>query len=154
MIKLRDILNEIKVNNPVYDAIGETYNGDVIKINMASDFSITLIKMGLKTLKINNPNLKSLYCSGNRLQKLDILRCPYLERLYCFNNWLTSLDVSNNLALSILHCNNNKLTHIDLSHNKYLYDISIYSNKLQLLDISNNNITYLSYDKKTTPLIR
>ena len=82
--------------------------------------------------------LKSLYCSSNKLTDLDITKNLYLKELYCHENQLTALNVSNNTALTRLYCSKNQLTDLDVSKNIALEGINCDGNQLTALNVSNN----------------
>lgn len=49
-------------------------------------------------------NLKTLWCSNNKLTSINVNNCPHLEKIYCQNNQLTSLDIGNCHLLIELNC--------------------------------------------------
>ena len=94
---------------------------------------------GLTELDLsNNPGIRALDVSYNRLTKLDIRDLSSLEELHCNDNELDNLDLGGNPALTILCTSVNHLTSIDLSGNKELTDLHIDRNLLEEIDISQN----------------
>lgn len=57
----------------------------------------------------HNPELKYIFCAGNKLTSLDISKCPKLINVYATDNYLTSFDVSNNPNLYIVEIDKNCL---------------------------------------------
>jgi Leucine-rich repeat (LRR) protein len=53
--------------------------------------------------------IKELACQWNKLDSLDVSKCPKLKRLDCNENNLTLLDVEKNTELKQLFCNMNPL---------------------------------------------
>lgn len=119
----------------------------------------------LKTLDCSNNHLESidiskfsdleyLYCGVNQLASVDVSKNTSLKELYCYKNQLTALDVSQNSALKQLDCYNNQLTSLDVSENAALESLDCHSNQLGMLDVSQNALlTYLScYDNQLSSL--
>ena len=101
-----------------------------------------------------NPRLKKLGCSGNRLTMLDLRRNAALEVLICSDNMLSMLDLSMNGELRELHCNANRLTALSVQANRKLERLYCMGNLLKVLllqknkmlrhlDCSGNRIEYL-----------
>lgn len=95
-------------------------------------------------------NLKTLYCSGNKLTKLDLKDCLKLEVLECQNNKLSILDIGNFspsesldcsknklVGLEYLNCENNKLERLNISNSSRLVEVYCSKNQLTNLDCSN-----------------
>jgi len=87
-------------------------------------------------------NLKSLWCSNNKLTSINVSNCPHLEKIYCQNNQLTSLNTSNCYRLTELNCSNNLITIFALPRNP---------NNLKSLRLIDNNLGKLS-DNLEIPL--
>ena len=85
------------------------------------------------------PNVRWIYCDGNRLTSLDVSSNPALQYLCCHDNQLTSLDVSRNSALESLICYDNQLTSLDISRNSALETLNCNGNQLTSLDVSRNS---------------
>lgn len=75
--------------------------------------------------------LKTLECSNNQLESLDVSKNTALTTLKCYENQLTSLDLSKNTSLTRLFCSVNHLTSLDVSHNIALKDIYCHRNKIK-----------------------
>ena len=93
----------------------------------------------------NNPDLRELICSDNRLSSLDLSNNTLLTGLACSYNKLTDLDLSKNTFLKWLDCWSNKLTDLDLSKNTELEMLGCsYNGSLSSLDLSKNTkLTHL-----------
>lgn len=103
-----------------------------------------------------NPALKALGVSKNKIKSIDLSGNPALELLICDNqqdgfkirelilnknkeltwivcsgNEIEKLDLSEQANLAILSCGNNKLTNLDVSKNPKLYNIDIEQNSLE-----------------------
>lgn len=87
-------------------------------------------------------NLKSLYCGGIGLEKLDVSTLTKLTSLTCQGNYLTSLDVSKNTSLISLDCSNNNLESLVLGSNGNLKTLLCHVNYLASVDLS--GVTALS----------
>ena len=85
-----------------------------------------------------NAALKVLSCSGNPLSELDVSKNVALKTLYCSDNQLSELDVSKNAALEVLYCRNNQLSELDVSKNATLEELDCDDNPLSELDVSKN----------------
>ncbi len=80
--------------------------------------------------------LKEVNCSDNKLASLDLSQCPDLDVLAASGNQLTSLDVSKNTKLHGLYVGDNKLTSLNLNNNTDLVNIYISNNSIKTIDIS------------------
>lgn len=106
------------------------------------------------------PNLKSLYCSRNQIEKLDLSHNINLEYLSCYDNPLSELiiagceklitiytkycnlkriDLSTNLLLKTLSCSFNPLRTIDISRNKHLESLNVRRCNLSDIILCNNS---------------
>lgn len=97
--------------------------------------------------------LTQLYCSNNKLTKLDLSKNKLLAYLDCSGNLLTSMDLSPNTALKNLFCGENQLTSLDVSQNTLLTNLWCDKNQLPSLDVSQNTaLTNLvcSYNQLTS----
>ena len=86
-----------------------------------------------------------VYFYMSDLTQIDLSKAPNLKKLYCMGNKLTTLDVSNNTALTELHCGGNQLTTLDLSKNAALQVLECPGNKLVALDVRTNANLYALY---------
>ena len=128
--------------------------------------SLNCSSNNLESLDLSgNTELRTLYCTENRISDLNISSCTALEELVCWSNRLTALnvggfpnlrvlgcgdnlletlDVSSNTALTELYCERNQLTALNVANNSVLTDLECYSNQLTALDVSRNpELTYL-----------
>ena len=62
------------------------------------------------------PNLTSLTCNSNEIERLDLSKNTALTYLECVDVGLLELNVSNIPNLHYLSCKKNKLTRLDVSH--------------------------------------
>jgi hypothetical protein len=161
-------LEPVAVNKQIY---GITVNGEKIKLELDEDgilnYTYDLYQdedklsewVGeLKTLIVNNPQVKGIYCYHNQLTTLKLGSLPNLEYLWCHDNQLTSLDVSKCPNLKELNCANNQLKSLNISKCPNLTLLDCQVNKLTSLDISkcpnlktlnckNNQLTSLDLSK-------
>ena len=95
--------------------------------------------------------LRTLKCSGNNIQSLDVTCFPELTTLNCSNNKLTSLDVSQNYNLKELYCGNNQLTTLSLNHNTKLESLNCHNNNINGTGAA-NFVQALPYRTSSNPL--
>ena len=90
-------------------------------------------------------SIKRLYCSNNRLAKLDLSKNEMLSDLICENNYLAALDVSHNTALERVRCSGNvHLEKLDVSGLPMLKELGVSGCSLGALDVRNSpKLTYL-----------
>ena len=123
------------------------YNNQTISFNI--DFSISIknliikikeieelycLNKGIKYLDVTELiNLKTLFCSNNKLQEpmdeihrlkvcfahfeLNLTNNTQLKQLYCSKNQLQELNINNNINLKELDCSNNQLKELNLNNN-------------------------------------
>jgi len=97
-------------------------------------------------------NLEWLDCSYNKLTELDVSKLVNLKGLYCSYNKLTELDVSKLVNLKGLDCSFNKLTELDVSKLVNLQSLWSYNSKLVKLDVTNLvNLHWLNGGKYPNP---
>ena len=103
----------------------------------------------LRTLMCSGQKLDSLDLSGNTdleflnvdlrgLISLDVSMLVKLQELRCENNSLTELNLRNNPNLQWLRCGDNALTALDTSANPLLYELVCSNNPISSLDLSKN----------------
>lgn len=112
-------------------------------------------------------NLRSVDCSDNLLDSIDIRMLTQLDELVCCNNNLKALDLSQNTGLRYLDCSSNQLESLDVTDNANLQVLncsdnnlnSIYSTQNECLRsfwASNNNLSeadlFNNYDLKSLNL--
>ncbi|MFB9077644.1 leucine-rich repeat domain-containing protein [Flavobacterium procerum] len=125
-----------------------------------------ILSLDLSAKKLKNLNglkyftsLRSLNCSYNKLQSIDVSHNLQLEELICNENEILSLDLSNNTKLKHLNCGFNRLKKLKLKNNtllkelichwNLLTDLSTESNPLlEELDFSYNHIFGIELNKK------
>ncbi len=84
--------------------------------------------------------LKTLHCSTNQLDSINLTLNINLENFRCSYNQLTKLNLSENTLLQELSCCNTQLTNLDLSKNSALQELHCYNNnQLTSLDLRNGN---------------
>jgi len=118
----------------------------------------------LETLDITqNLALQYLGCYDNRLSALDVTKNTALIQLYCLNNELTTLDVTQNPVLQYLDCGSNKLTTLDVKKNPALEHLLCFNNQLTTLDVTQNpaltelscgNNDLITFDITQNPALR
>lgn len=101
-------------------------------------------------------SLKTLDCSDNYLDELDISGMMNLESLFCGSNFLLTnnpanvtgvLNTTGTISLIELYCANNNLADLDISQNINLEKLECSNNSLVVLDISSNiNLTEVNCD--------
>lgn len=93
------------------------------------------------------PNLKSIWCKGNKLRELDVSKSIYLETIWCEINKLTGLYTENNTNLETLIASKNRLLNIDLRANKKLNYLSISNNYLVCTSVYDPSMEGVDYHK-------
>jgi Leucine-rich repeat (LRR) protein len=73
-------------------------------------------------------NLRSLICSNNKINNLQINQCSNLEMLDCSNNRLSSLNLNGLTKLSMISCDNNYLSSLKLTGCSKLQVLSCFNN--------------------------
>lgn len=89
---------------------GAAYNlnyYDIVYIHNVEDINIAGINCRNLTGIQNFIKLKSLDCSNNALQELDVSSCDKLEELICDNNLINNLNVAGCTNLKKLYCREN-----------------------------------------------
>ncbi|PWI29286.1 hypothetical protein DI383_12670 [Flavobacteriaceae bacterium LYZ1037] len=84
-------------------------------------------------------SLKTLDCSLNNLEELNVSNNIHLEELNANDNELVAIDVSLNTKLEILKLSSNLLNTIDLTYNVDLESLSVDLNNLTTLNVINNS---------------
>lgn len=75
--------------------------------------------------------LKTLNCSGNNLDAIDLSKNTALEELNCSSNILSALGVTANTKLKKLNCSGNQLTALDVTKNTALTELYCYRNSIR-----------------------
>ena len=82
----------------------------------------------------SNSILKTLDCSSNQLETLNLSNFTGITTLDCSSNKITSLDVSNK-NLSSLACSDNRITELSLKNSTNLTRLECHKNRLTSLDL-------------------
>lgn len=82
--------------------------------------------------------IDELICCNNNLKALDVTFCTNLRYLDCSSNNLESLNVINNKNLQVLNCSDNNLTSIYTTPIENLRSFWAANNNLSTLDLFNN----------------
>ena len=91
--------------------------------------------------------LKTLNCSYNKLQTLDVNSITTLQTLQCRNNKISKLDLSNLFGLKQLICEKNGMQELKLCKNATtLSSLWCYGNNFSELDISFSNYLVKAYN--------
>ena len=90
------------------DALGITVDGEEIEFKLDENLSLYCPFSNLKSLEINNKNIKFLYCIHNQLTSLNVTGLTNLRQLTCEYNQLTSLNISGLTNLVYLDYDENK----------------------------------------------
>ena len=117
--------DEMFLNKLTY--LNVSHCGRLQELYVAGDFSADLSSStgNLKTLIVDNCEaLKSLNCSGNKIESLEVNTLINLDQLQCHANWIQSLDVSENTKLYWLSCYSNLMSSLDITNctNLRLYE--------------------------------
>jgi hypothetical protein len=134
-------------------------------INSNKDEEIQVAEAAIvETLNVPNKNisdltgigsftsLKSLNCSDNNLNTLDLQANTQLVQLRCFGNQLTSLSLPSSTSLSMVRCQKNQIASLDVSANHTLSDLDCSSNQLASLNFQNgNNAKVGHFDARGNP---
>ena len=83
-------------------------------------------------------NIKTLDCSGNFIESIDVSKNKELKVLNCSFNLLDNIDVSTNAKLTELTIYSTNLNHIDVSKNTALTWLGVSNNLIKTIDVSNN----------------
>lgn len=83
-----------------------------------------------------NTNLKSVWCSGNRMTSLLLGKNSCLEELHCACNYIPELALDDMTGLKYLYAESNSLTAIDISGNTALEELAIDRNAIGKIDVS------------------
>ena len=86
----------------------------------------------------NNTALTSVNASNNYLTSLDVTGCRSLVSLDCSSNGLSALDVSTLISLETLDCSDNKIAGLNVSKNTSLKSLDCGSNSLNVLNLREN----------------
>jgi hypothetical protein len=105
---------------------GDSTTGEYININYNNVILHAYPNSAIRTVKIQEERLISLWCEGNSLTSVDVNACAEL----------TLLDVSACTKLTELRCNLNKLTSLNISSCTKLTELSCGGNQLTSLDVS------------------
>lgn len=97
--------------------------------------------------------LKTLNCSGNNLDAIDLSKNTALEELNCSSNILSALGVTANTKLKKLNCSGNQLTALDVTKNTALTELYCYRNSIRdegmqtlISSLHQNGGTLCAYD--------
>nr|WP_233173207.1 T9SS type A sorting domain-containing protein [Flavobacterium sp. ASV13] len=100
----------------------------------------------LSSLNFNKlTQLKSVDCSDNALENINVLGGTNLESLICNSNKLTFLDLSGLTNLKTIECLINKITSLDVSGMKYLIKLNCRDNELTSLNLNNTMLYELDF---------
>jgi Leucine-rich repeat (LRR) protein len=107
----------------------------------------------LEELDLKDNEVWELYCSDNKISKLDISNQTFLQYLECENNGMKELLLPQSYLLKSLKISNNELTTLDLSTISSLEYLYCNNNKLTTLDVrglkvlecANNNLSSLTF---------
>ncbi len=117
--------------------------------------AIDISGKGITTLKgiEHFTALKTLNCSGNNLDAIDLSKNTALEELNCSSNILSALGVTANTKLKKLNCSGNQLTALDVTKNTALTELYCYRNSIRdegmqtlISSLHQNGGTLCAYD--------
>lgn len=114
--------------------------------------TLTCHRKGIKSVEGLEifPNLTTLVCSENPIQKLDLGDCPQLQELVALEVPLKQLDVSQNKQLKLLNVSYTHLKQVDVSGNPQLEELlCIFSPGIKRLDLSKNPHLWKLYTRAT-----
>ena len=125
-----------KLRPAVYRALGKD-GGSITAEECESIVYLQCDNMSISNMKGLEyfPSLQTLYCSRNKIKKLDLSNNQNLEALLCDNNQLSSLNLSNNTSLKGLNCANKNLRKLDISRMEFLVNLDVTGNQLTKLDV-------------------
>ncbi len=108
--------------------------------------NLGLSECGLTQLNLEqHTSLKQLWCTGNKLAKIDASKCSVLERLDARNNQLQSISLPESGSLLFLLVAQNNIEKLDLSDGKSLQTLDLGKNKVEKIDFSScPNLTTLN----------
>lgn len=89
-----------------------------------------------RTIRIYNPNITFLDCSGCDLVSLDVTRARKLQQLYCAKNYLEALDLTGNPDLRMFGCPFNKVSYLNINNCLQLKGMFIQGNSFSAVDLN------------------
>jgi putative cell wall-binding protein len=103
--------------------------------------TLNLNNEGIKSLKGIEyfESLKTLDCSKNALESLDLSKNKKLEKLICYDNNLKSLDLYKNDSLNYILCFSNSISKLELPEQVDLEELNCSNNNLSKLEIPKNS---------------
>lgn len=137
---ITELFTDEKFLDVVRDKIGKP-DGDIYPSDVDEITDITINNNGLTSLDGVEflTSLKTIDCTDNRIETLDLYNNKELKTVKCANNELVgSLDLSDHAQLEKLEVADNYLTDVDVSHSSQLNTIDVTNNVLPALDLSNN----------------
>ncbi len=136
------------VNTKCVELNGDFWRDDDVDTNNDGEIDLNealyVIHLDVSSNDISNlsgienfKNLKSLYCSANNLESINLSNLFDLEVLICEFNLLKSLQVSNLMNLKELYCKNNLLSSLDVSKLVNLEGLWCSFNPIKSLELTN-----------------
>ncbi|WP_051599298.1 cell wall-binding repeat-containing protein [Metaclostridioides mangenotii] len=123
---------------------GTIINEDEYKITSITFTDVEALNLsnkGIKSLKGIEyfESLKTLDCSKNALESLDLSKNKKLEKLICNDNNLKSLDLYKNDSLNYILCFSNSISKLVLPEQVDLEELNCSNNNLSKLEIPKNS---------------
>lgn len=140
------IMQNTNINEDKYKITSETFkNVDTLNLD----------NKGIKSLKGIEyfESLRTLDCSKNALESLDLSKNEKLSNLVCNDNNLKSLDLYKNNSLNYILCSSNSISKLVLPEQVDLGELNCSNNNLSKLELpKNSNIVKLdcSYNNLTS----
>lgn len=94
--------------------------------------------------------VEAIYCSNNKIKKIDLRGCSNLTHVVCSNNQSTEIELPKEGVLKFADVSDNSLRKLALGYQQYLSSLFCRGNKITDLDISERTcpvLTTCSFDR-------
>lgn len=151
------IIQNTNINEDKYKITSETFkNVDTLNLDNKGIKSLKGIeyfeslrtldcsKNALESLDLSkNEKLLKLVCNDNDLKSLDLYKNNSLNYILCFSNSISKLVLPEQIDLGELNCSNNNLSKLELSKNSNIVKLDCTYNNLTSLVLPESNIEEL-----------
>lgn len=151
------IMQNTNINEDKYKITSETFkNVDTLNLDNKGIKSLKGIeyfeslrtldcsKNALESLDLSkNEKLSNLVCNDNNLKSLDLYKNNSLNYILCFSNSISKLVLPEQVDLGELNCSNNNLSKLELPKNSNIVKLDCTYNNLTSLVLPESNIEEL-----------
>ncbi|MCR1953238.1 cell wall-binding repeat-containing protein [Clostridioides mangenotii] len=151
------IMQNTNINEDKYKITSETFkNVDTLNLDNKGIKSLKGIeyfeslrtldcsKNALESLDLSkNEKLSNLVCNDNNLKSLDLYKNNSLNYILCFSNSISKLVLPEQVDLGELNCSNNNLSKLELPKNSNIVKLDCTYNNLTSLVLPESNIEKL-----------